>query len=61
MGDMADALNDQHAEVGEFDDRASCKYCGRDDLYWDQTDDGWRLFHYFSGTLHVCKQHRRFP
>lgn len=31
----------------------SCKHCGEDELYWEETDKGWRLFD-FSGSPHVC-------
>jgi hypothetical protein len=30
-----------------------CRYCGAYDLWWKQTNYGWRL-HEEDGTLHVC-------
>lgn len=58
MGDAADYLNEQHDGYDdEFADRATCKYCDRDDLYWEETEHGWRLFQYFTGKLHTCKKH----
>lgn len=32
---------------------AECKFCGKDDLTWKQTADGWRL-HVPSGGMHQC-------
>lgn len=32
----------------------TCKYCGKDNLKWNMTDKGWRLFD-------NCEQHRCHP
>lgn len=34
-----------------------CRYCGREQLRWHETDNGWRLFD-AQGNVHTCKEYR---
>ena len=34
----------------------TCKFCGKEELFWEETMQGWRLFTFY-GDLHECKKH----
>lgn len=36
--------------------RKTCRYCGKDGLYWGKTENGWRLFESGGITKHVCEE-----
>ena len=36
----------------------TCKYCGKQRLYWKSTDAGWRLFT-ATGRMHSCIKHKQ--
>jgi hypothetical protein len=36
-----------------FPQKKSCKYCGKKELMWGPTKDGWRL-HDKNGDVHFC-------
>ncbi len=48
MGDIAD----QFSDYGLEEPNPQCKYCGKENLEWEQTPAGWRLFE--NGKLHNC-------
>jgi hypothetical protein len=52
MGDMADLYNGDLPD--DYYRRITCKFCGKRDLEWDETPQGWRLFTQ-KGNLHQCK------
>lgn len=65
MGDIAE-LYDYDLDEDDLDERATCKYCGRDDLYWSNETPRaespvWRLRRYSDGGLHLCLSKRRNP
>lgn len=42
-------------EFFEDDERdANCRYCGESPLYWQEDENGWRLYNE-EGTRHVCE------
>ena len=53
MGEFSEDF-DCHCDEGER--LTSCKYCGKEDLFWSETMQGWRLFT-SEGHLHECKKH----
>lgn len=54
-----DWIPDYYGEEDDDDERITCKYCGKSDLYWDQTSRGWRLFEISSDKIHLClSQHK---
>ena len=64
MGDMADALIDELWDdewEGEQEDwyehLQTCKYCGLRNLWWVETERGWRLANK-SGRIHTCKKYK---
>ena len=54
MGDMAD-MYDYLVDLDDWSDEdvVTCNRCGKRDLHWEQTANGWRLFHQ-SGRQHNC-------
>lgn len=34
----------------------TCKWCGQKELYWKDTEHGWRLAT-IDGTIHTCKEY----
>ena len=50
-----------------YDDDAElvvvCCKCGKNDLFWEETDDGWRLFEYDEAgesVMHQCDMSHLF-
>ncbi len=48
MGDIADQFSYYDLE----ESNPQCKDCGKENLEWEQTPTGWRLFE--NGKLHNC-------
>ena len=51
MGDMADMYD--YLLDDDEDYRVTCNRCGKRDLHWEETRNGWRLYHE-SGRRHDC-------
>ena len=45
---------------GEFDDEeplpVTCRYCGKNELHWVDTGEGWRLAD-VTNVVHACKKY----
>lgn len=60
MGEMADYANSDYGFIWPSSRRkqqpksTTCQYCGKKNLKWKQTENGWRLT--FKGKVHKCKQ-----
>lgn len=62
MSDTFDHFNDAYDQGYNMEDNSdevftynkTCKRCGESDLYWHETEKGWRLYHE-PGQIHVCE------
>lgn len=61
MGDMADFSMEGFFDMYEdpdpkdwFRESPTCNRCGKEDLEWAETENGWRLFDLDEECLHVC-------
>jgi hypothetical protein len=64
MGEMADMMYDDALIEDEHDDIVECKFCKCSPLWWNETDNGYRLFDE-NNKIHSCKEyeieaHERF-
>ena len=59
MGDMADFTLGNMAEHMWFSDRRKpqCGYCYKLAVYWEHTDQGWRLFNKANNSPHTCEEY----
>lgn len=61
MGEMADwhidAWDCGDTYEDPYEGRTTCKYCGFDELFWEQIDEKWRLVD-VEGVIHTCKEYR---
>jgi len=57
MGDHADWLIDRYDLEDDLrcdTGAVQCKYCDAFPLYWEETDEGWRLFDEDKDEMHQC-------
>ena len=59
MGEMADYMHDNAYADGEYDlALVRCRYCNREEFYWRETEDGWRLTTP-TGKIHICSAYKK--
>ena len=54
-GDIEDGFEEDDGDGYNHSKTITCKYCKRDDLYWQKTSKGWRTFEPGDvEKVHVC-------
>ena len=57
--DFPDAYDYRCDPLAPSNKSIECRYCHKDDLYWDETKWGSRLFEP-NGQLHRCEEYRNY-
>jgi len=62
MSEYTDDMQDYDPEDEEYHQQITCKFCGIENLAWEEDSDGkWILYSTITGEVHHCRKLKNKP